>query len=65
MANFIENKSNNFIQFYFEEAHNLFPKKDDQDLSQIYNRIAKEGAKLNLGLIYATQEGKLHKFPTY
>ncbi len=47
---------NNFIQFYFEEAHNLFPKKDDKDLSQIYNRIAKEGAKLNLGMIYATQE---------
>lgn len=47
---------NNFIQFYFEEAHNLFPKKDDKDLSQIYNRLAKEGAKLNLGLVYATQE---------
>ncbi len=56
MNNFIEAKPNNFIQFYFEEAHNLFPKKDDKDLSQIYNRIAKEGAKLNLGLIYATQE---------
>ncbi|MBK7786817.1 MAG: ATP-binding protein, partial [Gemmatimonadetes bacterium] len=42
--------------FYFEEAHNLFPKKDDKDLSQVYNRLAKEGAKLNLGLIYATQE---------
>lgn len=53
---FISNSPNNFIQFYFEEAHNLFPKKDDQDLSQIYNRIAKEGAKFNLGLIYATQE---------
>lgn len=56
MNNFIKNKPNNFIQFYFEEAHNLFPKKDDKDLSQIYNRIAKEGAKLNLGMIYATQE---------
>lgn len=56
MDYFIKNKQNNFIQFYFEEAHNLFPKKDDKDLSQIYNRIAKEGAKLNLGLIYATQE---------
>lgn len=56
MANFVNNCPNNFIQFYFEEAHNLFPKKDDKDLSGIYNRIAKEGAKLNIGLIYATQE---------
>ncbi|MCB9056862.1 MAG: ATP-binding protein [Chitinophagales bacterium] len=56
MNNFIKTSPNNFVQFYFEEAHNLFPKKDDKDLSQIYNRIAKEGAKLNLGMIYATQE---------
>lgn len=56
MNNFISNRYNNFIQFYFEEAHNLFPKKDDKDLSQIYNRLAKEGAKLNLGMVYATQE---------
>jgi hypothetical protein len=56
MNRFINAEPNNFIQFYFEEAHNLFPKKDDKDLSAIYNRIAKEGAKLNLGLIYATQE---------
>ncbi|MDR3573070.1 MAG: DUF87 domain-containing protein [Anaerolineaceae bacterium] len=56
MKRFIANKPNNFLQFYFEEAHNLFPKKDDKDLNQIYNRLAKEGAKLNLGLIYATQE---------
>lgn len=56
MNRFINTLPNNFIQFYFEEAHNLFPKKDDKDLSQIYNRIAKEGAKLNLGMTYATQE---------
>ena len=56
MNRFIQNEPNNFIQFYFEEAHNLFPKKDDKNLSQVYNRIAKEGAKLHLGLIYATQE---------
>jgi len=56
MRRFTRLKPNNFIQFYFEEAHNLFPKKEDKDLSQIYNRIAKEGAKLNLGMIYATQE---------
>lgn len=56
MRNFTNLKANNFIQFYFEEAHNLFPKKDDKDLKLIYNRLAKEGAKLNLGLTYATQE---------
>lgn len=56
MGRFVENIPNNFIQFYFEEAHNLFPKKDEKDLSQIYNRLAKEGAKLHLGMTYATQE---------
>lgn len=56
MDRFIANEAPNFIQLYFEEAHNLFPKKDDKDLSQIYNRLAKEGAKLRLGLVYATQE---------
>jgi DNA helicase HerA-like ATPase len=56
MNRFVANESPNFIQLYFEEAHNLFPKKDDKDLSQIYNRLAKEGAKLRLGLVYATQE---------
>ncbi len=56
MDRFVQNLQNNFIQFYFEEAHNLFPKKEDKDLSQIYNRLAKEGAKLHLGMSYATQE---------
>lgn len=56
MARFISNEASNYVQLYFEEAHNLFPKKDDKDLSQIYNRLAKEGAKLRLGLVYATQE---------
>lgn len=56
MGRFIGNEDQNYVQLYFEEAHNLFPKKDDKDLSQIYNRVAKEGAKLRLGLVYATQE---------
>jgi hypothetical protein len=56
MNRFIGNQPNNFVQFYFEEAHELFPRKEDKDLSQIYTQIAKMGAKLNLGLIYATQE---------
>lgn len=56
MNRFIRNESINFVQMYFEEAHNLFPKKNESDLTLIYNRIVKEGVKLNLGLIYATQE---------
>ena len=56
MSRFVENKPNNFIQFYFEEAHNLFPRKEDSNQVTIYNRLAKEGAKLNLGLVYLTQE---------
>lgn len=52
---FTQNKlSEKYIQFYFEEAHNLFP-STDKDLSNIYNRLAKEGAKLNIGLVYSTQ----------
>lgn len=56
MSRFTKTLPNNFIQFYFEEAHNLFPKKEEKDLSDIYNRLAKEGAKLHIGMTYATQE---------
>lgn len=43
-----------FVMFYFEEAHRLF-NKDDSDLNSIYNLIAKEGAKLNIAMVYSTQ----------
>jgi len=56
MSRFVKNLPNNFVQFYFEEAHNLFPKKEEKDLTDVYNRLAKEGAKLSLGMVYATQE---------
>jgi DNA helicase HerA-like ATPase len=56
MAHFVANEQANFVQMYFEEAHNLFPRKEDRDLTNIYNRIAKEGQKLRIGLAYATQE---------
>ncbi|WP_199042691.1 ATP-binding protein [Glycomyces salinus] len=56
MQRFIDNEPMNFIQMYFEEAHNLFPRKDEKDLTDIYNRLAKEGQKLRIGLCYATQE---------
>ncbi len=56
MDRFIKNEQSNFVQMYFEEAHNLFPRKEERDLTLIYNRLAKEGQKLRLGLCYATQE---------
>lgn len=42
------------VLFYFEEAHNLF-RQDDKDLTSIYNKLAKEGAKFRIGMVYATQ----------
>lgn len=55
MNKFTDDIEPEFIQMYFEEAHNIFP-KDDNDLRSIYNRLAKEGAKLKLGISYSTQE---------
>lgn len=43
-----------FIQLYFEEAHNLFP-RDNKDFSGVYARFAKEGAKFHIGIVYSTQ----------
>jgi len=45
---------NHYLQLYFEEAHNLFPSRE-QDEVDIYRRIAKEGAKYNMGMVYSTQ----------
>lgn len=56
MEQFISNRATNHIQLYFEEAHNLFPRQSSVDLRNVYNRLAKEGAKLRLGMVYATQE---------
>ncbi|NPV14396.1 ATP-binding protein [candidate division WOR-3 bacterium] len=44
---------NHFIQLYFEEAHNLFPLSGD--VTTIYSRLAKEGAKYHIGMVYSTQ----------
>jgi len=46
--------SNRFVQLYFEEAHNLFP-PDSKDLTGVYARFAKEGAKFHIGMVYSTQ----------
>ena len=51
---FTNNKLNNhYVQLYFEEAHNLFPR--DENVKSIYSRLAKEGAKYHIGMVYSTQ----------
>ncbi|MBP5372494.1 MAG: DUF87 domain-containing protein [Bacteroidales bacterium] len=63
LAKFIFNSSMNiftngeqppFVMIYIEEAHNLIGK--GMPLTDTWPRIAKEGAKYKIGLVYATQE---------
>jgi hypothetical protein len=52
---FVNNKlGGHHVQLYFEEAHNLFP-VNDKDLTGVYARFAKEGAKFHIGMVYSTQ----------
>ena len=44
-----------FVILYFEEAHNLFPKTDTEVGTDVYNKLAKEGAKFHISMVYATQ----------
>lgn len=55
---FVEDEPVPDIQIYLEEAHRYFDKteSDDTDSFDPYVRLAKEGAKYHLGLVYATQE---------
>ena len=43
-----------YVQLFFEEAHALFPTRE-QDTEEIYLRLAKEGAKYHIGMVYSTQ----------
>lgn len=46
---------NHYLQLYFEEAHNLFASDDKDERTKIYRRLAKEGAKYQIGMVYSTQ----------
>lgn len=52
---FRDNENVPHIKIYLEEAHRHFDSESIED-NNIYVRMAKEGAKLNIGLAYATQE---------
>lgn len=44
------------IIIFVEEAHNLMPKGSEEDNTNIWARVAKEGAKFQIGMVYSTQE---------
>jgi len=54
MQKFLEGKTPPNIVVYIEEAHNLIGK--GMDLTETWPRLAKEGAKYRISLVYATQE---------
>lgn len=54
MNEFIENRTPPNIVVYIEEAHNLIGK--NLNLTETWPRLAKEGAKYRIALVYATQE---------
>lgn len=51
---FTSGKNPQNIVIYIEEAHNLIGR--NMDLSETWPRLAKEGAKYKIALVYATQE---------
>lgn len=60
MEKFTKGETPPNIVIYIEEAHNLIGK--GMDLTETWPRLAKEGAKYKIALVYATQEvSSVHK----
>jgi hypothetical protein len=53
---FTSGKQPPHIQAVLEEAHNLFSTERYKDDLDVWVRMAKQGSKLHLGMLYATQE---------
>lgn len=51
LIRFIRNLPNNFIQFYFEDAQEQFPREEETGRSKIFSRLIREGEKVNIGLV--------------
>jgi hypothetical protein len=54
MRTFVEGGNPPNVVIYIEEAHNLIGR--EQELTATWPRLAKEGAKYRIALVYATQE---------
>lgn len=63
-ARILENQTETFtkgeeaprLQIVLEEAHNLFGSQQYREDLDVWVRLAKEASKLNIGMVYATQE---------
>ena len=62
MSEFTKAKIPPYIQLYIEEAHTILPSGEKGNGDNVWVRVAREGAKFNIGMAYSTQEvSSIHK----